>query len=114
MVCDLPAKLAASMFFNLTLYFLTNLRRTIGSFFIFWTFSFVCMMTMSMLFRCVGSLARTLNQVMVPFGVMMISFITYAGFVIPKLYMLSWLRWVVYFNPIAYAFESLMINEVRR
>jgi ATP-binding cassette subfamily G (WHITE) protein 2 (PDR) len=91
---------------------MVNLKRTAAAFFTFWLFAFVCLMTMSMFFRCVGSMGRTLTQVMVPFGVIMIAYITYAGFVIPVSYMQPWLRWVGYINPIAYAFESLMINEV--
>ncbi|KAF4624221.1 hypothetical protein G7Y89_g13953 [Cudoniella acicularis] len=33
MLCDLPNKLATSILFNLTLYFMTNLRRTVPAFF---------------------------------------------------------------------------------
>lgn len=35
----------------------------------------------------------------------------YTGFVISPAEMVSWFRWINYIDPIAYAFESLMINE---
>jgi hypothetical protein len=112
LLCDIPSKFFTSLIFNTCLYFMANLRRTASAYFIYLLFSFVGMMTMSMFFRCVGSLARTITQTMVPFGVTVILFITYTGFVIPVNYMHGWLRWVRYLNPLSYSFESLMINEV--
>lgn len=112
MICDVPVKILTSAFFNITVYFMTNLRRSASAFFIFYLFSFVCLVTMSMFFRMVGSLSRTLEQSMAPVAILILNFIIYAGFVIPKRFMLSWLGWIVHVNPIAYAFESLMINEV--
>ena len=35
----------------------------------------------------------------------------YTGFVIPLDDMVPWFKWINYIDPIAYAFESLMINE---
>jgi ATP-binding cassette subfamily G (WHITE) protein 2 (PDR) len=71
MVCDLPNKTLSSMFFNVTTYFLANLRRTPEAFFTFLVFSFVCLLTMSMFFRRIGSLCRTFTQTFVPVGVIM-------------------------------------------
>lgn len=113
LLCDIPTKLFTSLIFNTCLYFMANLRRSVSAYFIYMLFSFVGMMTMSMFFRCVGSLARTITQTMVPFGVTVILFITYTGFVVPVTYMHGWIRWVRYLNPISYSFESLMINEFR-
>jgi ATP-binding cassette, subfamily G (WHITE), member 2, PDR len=36
----------------------------------------------------------------------------FTGFVIPVDYMLGWCRWINYLDPVAYGFESLMINEL--
>lgn len=41
----------------------------------------------------------------------MIGLIVYTGFAIPVTYMRGWARWINYIDPIAYAFESLIINE---
>jgi ABC-type multidrug transport system permease subunit len=111
-ISDLPAKLAASILFNLMLYMMTNLRRTPQHFFTFWVITFVCQMAMSMFYRCDGSMHRTLEASMVPVGVLVLLAIIYTGFVIPIPYMKPWLSWFRHVNPVAYAFESLVINEV--
>jgi hypothetical protein len=66
MICDLPNKIGTAIGFNLTLYFMTNLRRTPGHFFVFLLFSFTCTLTMSMYFRCIAALSRTFPQVKPP------------------------------------------------
>ncbi|KAF2185804.1 hypothetical protein K469DRAFT_750126 [Zopfia rhizophila CBS 207.26] len=111
MVCDLPNKIMSSIFFNTTLYFMANLRRTPEAFFAFLLFSFVCLLTMSMFFRSIGSLCRTFTQTFIPVGLSMFMCIMYTGFVIPPKYMHLWFHWFNYINTLAYAFESLMFNE---
>jgi hypothetical protein len=63
MICDLPNKIFMAIGFDLALYFMTNLRRTPGHFFVFLLFTFTCTLTMSMYFRCIAALSRTLAQV---------------------------------------------------
>ena len=83
MICDLPNKLTTSIFFNLTLYFMTNLRRTPAAFFTFYLFSFACVLTMSMVFRTIGALSRTLAQAMAPAAVFILALVIYTGFTVP-------------------------------
>ena len=111
MICDLPNKIASSVMFNLGLYFLTNLRRTPGAFFTFYLFSFVLLLTMSMIFRTIGACSRTLAQAMAPSAVFILGLVIYTGFTVPIQDMHPWFRWINYIDPVAYAFESLMINE---
>lgn len=111
MICDLPNKLITSVTFNLALYFMTNLRRTPGAFFTFYLFSFICTLAMSMLFRSIGALSRTLAGAMAPAAVFILALVIYTGFTVPIRDMHPWFRWINYLDPVAYAFESLMINE---
>jgi ATP-binding cassette subfamily G (WHITE) protein 2 (PDR) len=111
MICDLPNKIGTSIFFNVTLYFITNLRRTPEAFFTFLLFSFTMVMCMSMIFRSIGSLSRSMAQAMAPAAVFILALIIYTGFTIPVPYMKPWFRWINYLDPVGYAFESLMINE---
>lgn len=111
MICDLPQKIVTSITFNLILYFMTNLRRTPEAFFIFFLFSFTVLLSMSMVFRTIGALSRTVSQAMAPSAVLMLALVTYTGFTIPVRDMRPWFRWFNYLNPVAYGFESLMINE---
>lgn len=111
MLTDMPYKIMNAIIFNLVLYFMTNLRREPGAFFIFVLFSFSLTLVMSMLFRCIASLSRTLSQALAPAAILILGLVMYTGFTIPPTYMLGWSKWIRYINPVSYAFESLMINE---
>ncbi|PSN69556.1 ABC transporter-like protein [Corynespora cassiicola Philippines] len=111
MVCDLPNKIGTAVGFNLALYFMTNLRRTPGHFFVFLLFSFACTLTMSMYFRFIAAVSRTFPQAMAPASIFSLALVIYTGFTIPTKDMHPWFRWLNYLNPVGYAFESLMINE---
>jgi ATP-binding cassette subfamily G (WHITE) protein 2 (PDR) len=63
MLCDLPNKICTAIVFDLVLYFMTNLRRTPGHFFVFYLFTLVCTLAMSMFFRSIAALSRSLSEV---------------------------------------------------
>ncbi|KAG9511939.1 putative ABC multidrug transporter, partial [Aureobasidium melanogenum] len=111
MLTDMPYKLMNAIIFNLTLYFMTNLRRAPGPFFFFLLVSFFLTLTMSMLFRTIASVSRTLSQAMAPAAILILAIVIFTGFTIPTRYMLGWSRWINYLDPVAYGFEALMINE---
>ncbi|OCL07552.1 putative multidrug resistance ABC transporter [Glonium stellatum] len=111
MLTDLPYKILNAIFFNLVLYFMTHLRREPGAFFFFVLVSFTLTLTMSMFFRTIASLSRTLSQAMAPAAILILGLVIYTGFTIPTRYMLGWSRWINYIDPVSYGFESLMINE---
>ena len=112
MLCDLPNKIGTTIMFDLALYFLTNLRRTPQAFFVFLLFTFMCTLTMSMYFRSIAALSRTLSQAMAPAAIFILALIIYTGFAIPTRDMKPWFRWINYLDPVAYGFEALMVNEV--
>ncbi|KAL4885009.1 ABC-2 type transporter-domain-containing protein [Aspergillus karnatakaensis] len=111
MLCDTPYKLINSFTFNVPLYLMTNLRRDAGAFFTFWLFSIITTFTMSMIFRTMAATSRSLSQALVPAAIIMLGMVIYTGFTIPTRNMLGWSRWMNYINPIAYSFESFMVNE---
>lgn len=41
----------------------------------------------------------------------MLALLIFTGFVVPIDYMLPWCRWINHLNPVAYGYESLMVNE---
>jgi ATP-binding cassette subfamily G (WHITE) protein 2 (PDR) len=79
MATDIPAKTLNAIGFNLILYFMTNLRREPGAFFFFLFTSYILTLTMSMMFRCIASVSRTLIQALVPTGILMIAIVVYTG-----------------------------------
>ncbi|KAJ7512027.1 ABC-2 type transporter-domain-containing protein [Mycena galericulata] len=111
MICDLPAKMLTATVVNLTFYFMTNLRREPGAFFIFYLFSITCTLTMSMIFRTIASVSRSLVQALTPAAIFILALIMYTGFTVPVRDMVVWFRWINYINPVGYAFEALMVNE---
>jgi ATP-binding cassette, subfamily G (WHITE), member 2, PDR len=70
-----------------------------------------CVLVMSMIFRTIGASSRTISQAMAPSSIILLALLLFTGFSIPTRDMLAWSRWINYVNPIAYVFESLMINE---
>ncbi|KAF2759741.1 hypothetical protein EJ05DRAFT_531238 [Pseudovirgaria hyperparasitica] len=111
MICDIPAKILSSLLLNFAVYFMSNLRRTPGAFFTYLVFAFSLHLTMSMFYRMVGYLSRTLAHSMAPVSVWILNWIISTGFIVPTREMRPWVRWIGYINPIAYAFESMMLNE---
>lgn len=108
---EIPPKIATSVCFNIIFYFLVNFRRNGGRFFFYFLINIVATFTMSHLFRCVGSLTKTLTEAMVPASMLLLALAMYTGFAIPETKMLGWSKWIWYLNPLSYLFESLMVNE---
>lgn len=101
-----------------SIYFMTNLRREPGPFFFFFLFSFFVTLTMSMFFRSLASLSRSLSEALVPgaslgeqplppasradlprplfssAALIILALVMYTGFAIPTRYMLGWISWV--------------------
>jgi len=111
MLTDMPYKLVNSILFNIIIYFMSNLRRTPGAFFFFYLVSFLTLLAMSMLFRTIASVSRTLSQAMTPAAILILGLVMYTGFALPVPYMPGWSRWINYLDLVGYSFESLMINE---
>lgn len=111
MLTDIPYKIGNAIVFNLALYFMTNLRREPGRFFFFLLISFILTLVMSMLFRTIASVSRTLQQALTPAAILILAIVIYTGFAIPVPYMLGWSRWINYLDPVSYGFEALMVNE---
>ncbi|KAH8425503.1 Multidrug resistance protein [Aspergillus melleus] len=111
MVIDLPYKISLSICMNIVGYFMANLRREPGAFFFYLLISFSCMMCLSMVFRLLGSMTKTVAQAMVPASLVILAITLYTGFAIPISHMRGWASWIRWINPVAYAFEALITNE---
>ncbi|KAM0335133.1 hypothetical protein ACHAQA_000173 [Verticillium albo-atrum] len=111
MVVDLPYKIFNAIITNIILYFMGNLRREPGPFFFFLLVTFTTTMTMSMLFRLIASVTKSIAQAMAPSAIILLGLILYTGFTIPVQYMRSWISWCRWANPIFYGLESIMLNE---
>ncbi|CCH60690.1 hypothetical protein TBLA_0D01820 [Henningerozyma blattae CBS 6284] len=110
-ISEIPPKLVTAVCFNIIFYFLCNFRRNGGVFFFYFLINIVAVFSMSHMFRCVGSLTKSLSEAMVPASILLLAMSMFTGFAIPKTKILGWSIWIWYINPLSYLFESLMINE---
>ncbi|PFH63104.1 hypothetical protein XA68_18241 [Ophiocordyceps unilateralis] len=106
LVADIPIKFVTSAAFNLIVYFLANLHRSPGQFFLYYLIIFMTIFIMSAIFRTLAAATKTISQAMAFAGVMALALIMYTGFAIRIPQMHPW--WI---NPIFYAFEILIANE---
>jgi ABC-type multidrug transport system ATPase subunit/ABC-type multidrug transport system permease subunit len=111
MICDLPYKITNTIMMSVIMYFMTNLRREPGAFFYFVFLIFLIVLTLSMMFRFIGSLTRSIAEALAPASVLLLIVALYSGFILRIRNMQVWLGWLRWLNPIHYAFESLMLNE---
>ncbi|KZF18984.1 ATP-binding cassette transporter ABC1 [Xylona heveae TC161] len=111
-VADIPVKFIVSTFFNIIIYFLSSLRREPSQFFIFFLFNFLVLLTMSAIYRTVAASTKTLSEAFAISGILVLVIGMYTGFTIPRPYMPPWFEWIYYLNPVAYAFEAVLVNEL--
>ncbi|KAL7904164.1 Brefeldin A resistance protein [Trichoderma velutinum] len=111
MTADYPIKLINVVVLDVTMYFLTNLKREPGAFFVFLLFTYTSFVVMSSFFRTVGAATRTIESALSIAGVFLLALVVYSGYIIPIPTMHPWFKWISYINPLRYAFESLMANE---
>ncbi|KAG8631234.1 hypothetical protein KVT40_000374 [Elsinoe batatas] len=108
---SIPLKVLNTTCFSIPLYFLANLRRESAAFFFFFLVSFIMSITLSSMFRTVGSIVLNTTLASIPSTFCILVMVTYSGLPIPTSYMPVWSSWLKYANPVSYAFESLMVNE---
>ena len=110
-ISDAPVKFIIAICFNLIIYFLAGLVPEPAQFFTFFLFTLLVRFVMSAMFRALASFTKTISQALAMAGVMVLAIVIYTGYIIPKPYMHPWFKWLTYINPLAYAFEALMVNE---
>ncbi|KAJ5827574.1 hypothetical protein N7447_004337 [Penicillium robsamsonii] len=110
-IIDLPIKLLRCLLASVIIYFMANLRREAGHFFIYLLFQLVSVIAMSGFFRCLATITKTISQAMALGGITIICIAVYTGFTIPQPDMRPWLSWIRWLNPIFYTFEAVIANE---
>ncbi|CAG8044337.1 unnamed protein product [Penicillium nalgiovense] len=98
--------------YNIPMYFLAGLHRTAGHFFFFFLVAYISHLSLSMFFRFIAVLSPTVERAGLPVGIFLTTLVIYTGWYIPLPQMQVWLKWFRFLNPMYYAFEALMINEV--
>jgi ABC-type multidrug transport system permease subunit len=79
MTAEYPIKFLNLVILNIVLYFMTNLKREAGAFFIFFLITYVSYITMSSVFRTVGAATKTVEEAMGLAGVLVLALVIYCG-----------------------------------
>jgi ABC-type multidrug transport system ATPase subunit/ABC-type multidrug transport system permease subunit len=110
-IADIPIVAIQVFMWDIIIYWLAGLQATASQFFINLLVLYVATITVYSFFRMLGSLVPSLNAATALSGLSIQALVVYAGYIIPRPSMHPWLYWLWYINPLAYGFESLMINE---
>ncbi|KAI3332377.1 ABC transporter PeaB1 [Xylariaceae sp. AK1471] len=98
--------------YNIPQYFLTGFQRSAGKFFTWFFIVYVLHLALSMVFRAIAVMSPTMGRAVLPVGFMFNVFVLYTGLYVPGPQMQVWLFWIKYLNPLYYAYESAMVNEL--
>ena len=109
---DIPVLVFQVSIFSVVLYFMVALKTTAAAFFTYWIFLWVASMVMTAFFRLCGAAFPNFDAASKVSGFSVAAIATYAGYMIPKPEMHPWFVWIYWINPLAYAFESLLANEL--
>jgi hypothetical protein len=84
--------------YNIPQYFLTGFQYDAGKFFTWFLVLYIENMALSMIFRTVGILSKSMSWAVLPVGVIFNLGVIYTGLYIPPPQMQGWLFWIKYIN----------------
>ncbi|KAF2742194.1 ABC transporter CDR4 [Sporormia fimetaria CBS 119925] len=97
--------------FSVIVYFMTNLVRDAGAFFIFVLMIVTGYLAMTLFFRTVGCLCPDFDVAIRLASTIITLFVLTAGYLIQWQNEQVWLRWIFYINAMGLGFSALMMNE---
>ncbi|PSN74488.1 hypothetical protein BS50DRAFT_17238 [Corynespora cassiicola Philippines] len=99
--------------FSIIVYFMTNLVRDAGAFFIFVLMIITGYLAMTLFFRTVGCLCPDFDVAIRLAATIITLFVLTSGYLIQWQSEQVWLRWIFYINALGLGFSALMMNEFR-
>ncbi len=110
-ITEFPSKFIAVIILALSTYWLANLKRTAGGFFMYLLFLLQINQCMSFLFKIVANVSKSGESAFALAGLIVLLLCIYTGFVLPLPQMHHWAKWINYLNPMRYALEMLIGSE---
>ncbi|GAC97998.1 hypothetical protein PHSY_005586 [Pseudozyma hubeiensis SY62] len=108
---DIPFLLVQCFLSSIIIYFLSNLRSNGGAFWIFYVYCFLSSYSLTALYRMCAAFSPGFNEA-IRFSVLALNvLIIWVGYVLRRPQM-NWLIWLSYAQPISYAFEGFLANEL--
>ena len=114
-ITDFPLILAQVIVFGILAYFMTNLDRDVSKFWIYMLFVYTTTICITALYRMFAALSPTIDDAVRFSGIALNLLVIFTGYAIPKPQLLQqkiWFGWLYYINPLSYAFEGVLSNEL--
>ncbi|KIY48466.1 hypothetical protein FISHEDRAFT_73662 [Fistulina hepatica ATCC 64428] len=112
-VVDIPITFMTMVVWTAILYFLPGFQISAGQVFTYLLFVFVSALTMKLYFRFLASMFAQKPSAQAVGGVTVLLFALYTGYLLPVPSMIGALKWINYFDPLRWGFESVLTNEFR-
>ncbi|KAF9027004.1 ABC transporter [Hymenopellis radicata] len=109
---DIPISTLTMLVFGIMMYFLVGLQSTAKQFSVFLLYLNTTALLMKAIYRAVAAATTAEASAMAVAGLTTLALNIYTGYTIPKLTMVSALKWIAAINPLRYAFEGVMANEL--
>ncbi|KAI6711418.1 brefeldin A resistance protein [Diplocarpon mali] len=103
-IADMPVIAFRITNFSVVLYFMVGLKHSGSAFFTYWA--------MTALFRAIGAMSSTFDGASKWAGICIGFTNLYTGYMLNYHQMHPWFVWVFWVNPLAYAFDGLLSNEL--
>ncbi|KAI9278568.1 ABC-2 type transporter-domain-containing protein [Phascolomyces articulosus] len=111
-ILDVPYAIVQVLLYEICAYFMMGLNLNAGRFFTFFIVLFFINLMMNGFFRFFGSISTNWYMATQITGALLISIVTYTGYVIPYPTMHPWLYWIYWMNPLGYGYQALIKNEM--
>ncbi|KAG1782156.1 P-loop containing nucleoside triphosphate hydrolase protein [Suillus placidus] len=110
-IVDVPVTLVVQLVFAVILYFLVGFQRSASQFFIFYLFVFLMSQTMKSFFRAIAASFKTRASAIAFSGIFVLLMSLSGGYTVPWPTAPRGLRWIMWLNPLWWAFGGLVVNE---
>uniref|UniRef100_A0A8H7N2E3 ABC multidrug transporter atrF n=1 Tax=Bionectria ochroleuca TaxID=29856 RepID=A0A8H7N2E3_BIOOC len=112
---DLPVILVQVAIFDVIMYFMMQLDVSASKFWIHFLFVYTTTVMITAMYRMFASLSPEIDTAVRFSGIALNLLLIFTGYVIPKTQLLKdyiWFGWLYWINPISYAFEGVLTNEL--
>ncbi|KAL8639764.1 MAG: hypothetical protein Q9228_003236 [Teloschistes exilis] len=103
-----------SLVFSIIVYFMADLARDAGAFFIFYLVVITAYVAMTLFFRTVGFLSPNFDYAMKIASVIITFFVLTSGYLVPAQLAQVFIKWIFWINAMGLGFSVVMANEFKR
>ncbi|OAA76511.1 ABC drug exporter AtrF [Akanthomyces lecanii RCEF 1005] len=114
-LADFPLLFVEVVVFGLILYFMVNFDLDAGKFFIYLLFIYTTTICITALYRMFAAISPSIDDAVRFSGITFNLLLIFAGYAISKPTLLGkkiWFGWFYWINPVSYAFEGVISNEL--